>query len=106
MFLHCETIPGPTQFKSPYFLPLYSFETQGLIPQLVLYINNHSPPLIYQRWIAPINVVSAAELFNVEDEWNVLGYEYKQKEAQMEPSKIMVAQPSLIIWDKLDCRKQ
>lgn len=41
---------------------------QFLIPQLVLYINNHAPPLIDQRWIAPINVVSAAESFNVEDE--------------------------------------
>lgn len=60
---------------------------------------------MYQRWITPINVFCAAKLFNMEDEWNVLGYDYKQKEAQMEP-KIMAAKPLLLIWDKLHCRKQ
>lgn len=51
-------------------------------------------------------MVCAAKLFSMEDEWNVLGYEYKQKEAQTEPSKIMVAQPPLLNWDKLYCIKQ
>lgn len=36
----------------------------------------------------------------------MLGCEYKQKEAQTEPSEIMVGQPRLLIWDKPYCRKQ
>ncbi len=101
------TNQGPLQFRSSYFSPLNSpsFETQSLIPQLLLYINNHSTPLIYQRRIASINVVHAAKLFSVEDEWNVLGYDYKQKEAQTE-AKTMVAQQPLLIRDKLCSRKQ
>lgn len=83
MFFHCELIC--LQIPKFFSFQLVFIWNTMLIPQLVLNINNHSPPLIYQRWIAPINVVCAAKLFIMEDEWNVLGYNYKQREAQTKP---------------------
>lgn len=75
-FFSGETNARANTVQIPIFFVSSSFETQCLIPQLVLYINTHSPPLIYQRWITPINAVCATKLFSVEDEWNMLDYEY------------------------------